>query len=737
MPPIKPRYLALVTIIAVLAGIWLGREQLAESAITSTMHAYGLKDTKADVAQIGTGRSHLDILEFSIEAGTGVFRLSAEDAIFEYAPEQLMLGRAENLRIERLTVHHEAKTGIPGDAASTLQSVEPIILIATLRRALREYIIVNTLHVGHLAFHGESFGRLDGKPLRLHAARMESAINTELALLDMPENDKPQILRRLVISELSHDGLTAELGLPHTPDKVPAGVDLEISDTRIEGDYFVEPELLTEWLRPFAVIGNIDGISRVKGGLSVDFSTDDNIELTLTARSERVELYPLRSEHVDIKLIARTPASDPLQQITFDTGTYASFKRLSHEIFTIDAMRLNINGLLSSDNGTRQFEGGINSPSAVAHYQAGSVRFERITGHLAAGQESLNLDGRFSATNLPAAFGFDLEHQFTGNKGRLAVSSLNPVNLQADTDRLSLIWTPWPYPFDLLKGSLNPTLHADWSENSDTRLNTRIKIENGGGHYGEMVFTGLSVDHHVQILPALRSIEPGNVSLSELDSGVVSSNISSVISLETTDTGPLPRLVLKNLYGEIFDGSFSGHEIVFDLNSDNNRFELEAENIDLAAVVATQQLEDIEVTGRIYGTIPVSINQQGIFIEHGAFINDVRAGTIRYNPATGTEQLKENPLTGIALDALRDFRYSHLSADVNFTPDGLLVVKLQLEGTSPELDTRRPVHLNINTEQNLLSLLKSLRYAESVGASIEQRIRDKYKPATGNNQDYQ
>ena len=107
--------------------------------------------------------------------------------------------------------------------------------------------------------------------------------------------------------------------------------------------------------------------------------------------------------------------------------------------------------------------------------------------------------------------------------------------------------------------------------------------------------------------------------------------------------------------------------------------------------------------------------------------NSPRNGTIRYNPAAGTDQLKQNPITGIALDALKDFRYSHLSADVNFTPEGMLTIKLQLEGTSPELDTKRPVHLNINTEQNLLSLLKSLRYAEGVSESIDQKVRRQYE----------
>ena len=91
--------------------------------------------------------------------------------------------------------------------------------------------------------------------------------------------------------------------------------------------------------------------------------------------------------------------------------------------------------------------------------------------------------------------------------------------------------------------------------------------------------------------------------------------------------------------------------------------------------------------------------------------------------------MKQNPITGIALDALKDFRYSHLSAGVNFSPEGRLTVNLQLKGSSPELDTDRPVHLNINTEQNLLSLLKSLRYAQGVSEKIDNKVRRLYEKA--------
>ncbi len=288
---------------------------------------------------------------------------------------------------------------------------------------------------------------------------------------------------------------------------------------------------------------------------------------------------------------------------------------------------------------------------------------------------------------------------------------------------------PWPYPFDLLSGKIKLSADAAWSQNNDFSLNTTINVDNAGGNVGELLFSGLSFDHELEILPKLQTISAGKIRLQYVDTGIIANNISTDLKLNTESNDSLPQLILHKLSGEIFGGTFSAENLVYDLNNSTNRFNIKATNIDLAEIVKTQQLDGIIATGRIDGFIPVEINEQGVLIQDSVFINDVRNGTIRYNPATGTEQLKQNPITGIALDALRDFRYSYLSAGVNFTPEGLLRINLQLRGSSPELDTNRPVHLNINTEQNLLSLLKSLRYAQGISEKIDNKVRRLYEKA--------
>ncbi len=373
------------------------------------------------------------------------------------------------------------------------------------------------------------------------------------------------------------------------------------------------------------------------------------------------------------------------------------------------------------------YKGGFSSSLLTAHLQSREFQVKDVAAQIVASAKKLNVSGNFSSAVVPGEFEFALDHNLARGVGRFSMKPLKPLDLNAENKKLSLLVMPWPYPFDLLSGKIKLSSQAAWSEKDAFSLSTTINIDNAGGYVGELLFSGLSFDHKLHILPKLQSVSAGKMTVKHIDTGVIATNISTDVKLDTESSDSLPQLIVQRLYGEIFGGSFSANDLVYDLNKSANHFKIKATNIDLAEIVKTQRLDDIVATGRIDGIIPVEINENGVFIQDGAFINDVRNGTIRYNPATGTEQLKQNPITGIALDALKDFRYSHLSAGVDYTPDGRLTINLQLKGTSPALNTSRPVHLNINTEQNLLSLLKSLRYAQGVSEKIDKKVRHLYK----------
>ncbi len=727
MSILKLRHLIVFLIFALLLGIWAGRTQVSEFALISYLQGFGLKNVTADIHQLDLDRSHISRFGFSLATDTGLFQLEAYDLNMNYDIEQLAESRVKNLAINKLVLHSVHTGELPVSRQTVHEKLEPLLIIAALRHALREYIIFDTFSVKHLALEGEPFGILQGKVFDLKGTNNAGTTSAEFTLLEHAVSGQDIQTRQLVINKLTQDSLSAELRLATSQHPAAAGLALDIGDKAINAEYRIDAVPLKSWLQPFADIDGMIETGKVEGTFSSSFESDTAIVSTLTAVFDKYVFREYSADNITVLLKLENPAIDPVRDTTIHNGSYIKIGSLENEDFTLENTRINMVGMLSTSANTWQYKGGISIKQLVPGYESKTLRLNDIAAQITANSDHLQADGNFSTTNIPGQFAFTLAHDFDKEYGRFSIKPLKPLDLNTGNSKLSQLLTPWTYPFDMLAGQIELTSSAAWQKKRDLRVTARVKIDDAGGNYGELVFSGLSFDHAFEVLPDMHSTRTSKINLKHLDSGVTASNISTNLTLETANTGPLPQLLIQNLHGEIFDGAFSSDDFVFDLNRSRNSFKIKATNIDLAQIVETQQLEDIAVTGRIDGTIPVAIDEQGIFIQHGAFVNVVRSGTIRYNPAAGTDQLKQNPLTGIALDALKDFHYSHLSADVNFTPEGMLTINLQLKGTSPELDTKRPVHLNINTEQNLLSLLKSLRYAEGVSESIDQKVRRQYK----------
>jgi len=613
--------------------------------------------------------------------------------------------------------------------------LKPLKIIADLRRALREYIFFNTVFVQHLTLSGEPFSVLKGKTLQLKSTAENKSLYTEITLLDASATVQPKQLPQLVISRLTGDALNIELRLIETDsekvsvtaDDIAAKFDLIIRDAALAGSYHINPQRFQAWSQAFINIKGINQTEAVYGTLAVNFSSASQIISTLTVVSDKVNFNAVNADNVVIKLILKTATINPSQELQLLNGSYIKAANFKYDNVSLEDSRINMVGKLTTTGENWLYKGDLTSEIIAARYDAQSLKIKDIAAHISCDSANLNVSGTFSPESVPGKFSFALDHNLAKNHGKLSVNPLNPLDLNAENNKLSQLFTPWPYPFDLLSGKIELNAEAKWSQKNTFSLKTDININDAGGNVGELVFSGLSFAHEIEILPKLQSLRTSNINLSYVDSGVIVSNISTTLAVRTANIGVMPQIVIRDLRGEILGGSFSANDLLYDFNKTKNKFTIKVTNIDLAEIVKTQQLDDITATGRIDGFIPVEINQEGIFIEDGAFINDIRSGTIRYNPATGVDQLKQNPLTGMALDALRDFRYSYLSAGVNFTPDGKLTINLQLKGTSPELDTDRPVHLNINTEQNLLSLLKSLRYAQGISESIDKKVRHQFE----------
>ncbi len=143
---------------------------------------------------------------------------------------------------------------------------------------------------------------------------------------------------------------------------------------------------------------------------------------------------------------------------------------------------------------------------------------------------------------------------------------------------------------------------------------------------------------------------------------------------------------------------------------------IDLRGLSLRELVSLHKQEYIEAEGRVDVTIPVEFSNSGITVTDGR-LSSVGDGWIKYH---GTSIAKEDQsLLGVTERALQEYRFNSLQAQLSYAPTGALSIGAQLQGTSPALNTDRPVHVNVALEENLLELFKSLQIANDV----EQQLK--------------
>ena len=181
-----------------------------------------------------------------------------------------------------------------------------------------------------------------------------------------------------------------------------------------------------------------------------------------------------------------------------------------------------------------------------------------------------------------------------------------------------------------------------------------------------------------------------------------------------------PSLIsLSEFSAGLMDGQIALEHVDFDMVKHTAETELIFDRIPLQKLLDLQGMKKIYATGTLRGKIPIIIKDQLFEIPTGNMDAD-QTGQIIYS-TTPEERAAANESLRLTYDALSNFLYSELISSISMSPDGQSVIRLQLKGVNPSFQDGRPIHLNLNVEQNLLELLKSL----TISTNIEQAISEK------------
>lgn len=314
--------------------------------------------------------------------------------------------------------------------------------------------------------------------------------------------------------------------------------------------------------------------------------------------------------------------------------------------------------------------------------------------------------------------GIEAQYDLAGEIGRF---SMRHAGLSFATARLSGRLTPRPRGWDVIAGTLDMDLAATWRQKPGAPMvsaTASIRAADLAGNWKDTVLTGLSTTIDASFDSATGfQVQPATIEVDLIEIGVPLENISARYELHPGELS----VDVADLRLTAFGGVITADPFSFSTARDRNNMLLHVASIDLAEIVSFEEFEAIEISGRIGAELPVTIEGENVTVNGGKLTGDVPGGVIRYRPGMGSGQADASGF-GFATRALGNFQYETLTSDVDYNANGDLKLQMRLTGRNPDLDSKRPVILNLGIENNVPQMLRSLQAARAVEEVLERRL---------------
>ena len=491
--------------------------------------------------------------------------------------------------------------------------------------------------------------------------------------------------------------------------------------------------------------------------LKISNAATEPLALKITFDSEQVNLPQLQIKKLRGTVLLHT--SDAKKIIVRD-GSSIQFDALSNTTTTVSNGSLSFSGIISKEttNGGWQLSA---SPvkiltEAITHKGA-SLSFSPInleiqaqthplSAHVTLQNETLTLQQsqqQFIVNNLQAVLqakesDIDLQIQFkpeiapgvvqthiihnlaTGN-GTALIKTVKPFTLENMSSSLQDLLNTLNLSLQMESGLISAKAEIEWSDKKLQQILASFNLRKGIGSYGKTSFDGLLIQQSLQLFPTIKTRSSGYISATSIHNGVTLKQFSLQNQLVADESSQFPKLLIESIQTEIFNGIISSKHILFDPLHPDFKAKINLNRIDLKEVLKLIKVKGLSVSGILDGAITLQVKDKTVIVPEGELHSRAPGGTINYFPPGGREHLSSLP--SYALQALEEFNYDILKATPSYYEDGTLIIAIHTEGHSPPLKTERPVHLNLNMEQNILSLLESLRYSSTLTDQLEQQLQ--------------
>lgn len=280
----------------------------------------------------------------------------------------------------------------------------------------------------------------------------------------------------------------------------------------------------------------------------------------------------------------------------------------------------------------------------------------------------------------------------------------------------------WPELLTLSRGRLAAAGQLTY-QHQKLSATSQLQLRELNGLYDRTLFNGLTGQISVNIEHEQLSIAIPALQLTQLNHGMQMGPLAMTATYAASLTDPTAgKLQLDNLSMNFMQGNLTIEPQLIDLNAAEQQLVLLIQQLDLAELLRQHPTTDLNANGKVSGRIPVMIKDKQLSVQEGLLAAEQPGGSLQYQSAASAAG-NANAGMKLVFDALADFHFTVLSAEISYSHSGKLLLALQLQGANPEVQQGRAINLNINLEEDLPAMLASLQLANKLNDTLTKRVQ--------------
>ena len=223
-----------------------------------------------------------------------------------------------------------------------------------------------------------------------------------------------------------------------------------------------------------------------------------------------------------------------------------------------------------------------------------------LSSQVSLSRDRLKVSGTFSPGKFGQPFTVNIDHTLSTEKGSLSLQTQKPLLLSKEHPASSLFFG-WPDSMDADSGKLTLKLDAGWASKKPFTAAAAINFDSVSGRWKELTFSGLSLQHKLNLLPTIASLDIMELSLDMLNIGFPITDMDAKLRLSKDTKGI--DVAMEQCNFTLFNSYFVVEPFSYRTTDQTSRLPIKLQHFDLALLIPYQKVKGLVVKGLVDGSI--------------------------------------------------------------------------------------------------------------------------------------